>query len=142
MLTPGRPVWSLSALDELHQRFVLQPDTSHLSFEQKLAGQLTGAPDDAVQLMAEVMLMHLLINRRISGNKKRDVVHSVLGNGSGTAELVLPEDIQEALDYGIAWPGTFFNTGRDRQIRFLIEWMRNWASTSHEECVRLLADPW
>lgn len=142
LLTPGRPVWTAESLEELHQRFVLQPDTSKLSFEQKLAKQLTDASDDAIQLMAEIILVHLLINIRISGKRKRELLKNVLRLGKRTAGIETPEAIDRALDYGISWPGMFFNTGRDRQLRFLIEWMRAWRQLAPEGCARLLADPW
>ncbi len=142
LLTPGESIWTAAALDELNRCFVLQPDQSSLSFEQKLTRQLAGASDQAVQLMAEILLIHLLINSRISGKRKRELLRAVLDRGTGTSEIDLPPEIDEALDYGICWPGTFFNTGRDRQVRFLIDWMREWRKLSFEECARLLDGPW
>ena len=140
MLTPGRAVWTSDALDELHERFTLKPDTSGASFQDKLERQLAGASDDAVQLMAELLIVHFLINDKISGGSKRELLSTVLGWMEEPAAL--PDEVAAAMDYGIAWPGTFFNTGRDRQIRFLIEWTREWKQLSSQGQQENLADPW
>lgn len=142
LFTPGTPIWTASALDELNRLFVLQPDLSDLSFDQKLAKQLSGASDGAVQLMAEIVLMHVLISLDTSGNRKREVLRHILSQLPERRSIQIPPEIDQALDYGICSPGTFFNTGRDRQLRFLIEWMRDWRQLPSDECIRLLADPW
>ncbi|MCZ7664807.1 MAG: hypothetical protein M5U22_18645 [Thermoleophilia bacterium] len=140
LLTPGRPIWSAEGLDELHERFVLQPDTSKASFEEKLSRQLTGAGDDAIQLMAEIVLMHLLIHHHISGDKKRQTLQTILGWMAEPTSV--SSQVDAALDFGLANPGTYFSTGRDRQLRFLIEWMRSWREVPTDAVPPLLADPW
>ncbi|MCE5192123.1 MAG: hypothetical protein LLG08_10260 [Actinomycetia bacterium] len=67
--------------------------------------------------------MHFLVNSNMSGAAKRTGILRVLGWMQEPAAV--PENVDAALDYGLAWPGTFFNTGRDRQLRFLIDWMRS-----------------
>ena len=36
VFTPGRPIWTSEALEELHERFVLRLDSSSETFDQKL----------------------------------------------------------------------------------------------------------
>ncbi|MCE5192121.1 MAG: hypothetical protein LLG08_10250 [Actinomycetia bacterium] len=43
LLSPGCAVWTTAALDDLHERFVLQPDAGPDAFEVKLERQLAGA---------------------------------------------------------------------------------------------------
>jgi hypothetical protein len=52
LFTPAKPVWTQAAIDDLYNRFVLQPDTSNASFEEKFHKQLAGAPPATVQLTA------------------------------------------------------------------------------------------
>ncbi len=122
MLSPGRRIWTSEGLDVLHKRFTEQWDGSEASFEVKLESQLQGTGDQVTQLMAELVLMHLLINIRIGGASKRQLLGKVLGWME--TPVSVPAAIDGALDFGLAWPGMFFNLGRDRQIGFLIEWMR------------------
>jgi len=140
MFTPGRPVWASTPLDELHRRFVLQPDLSGDSFEMKLARQLDGADDATIQLMGEMLFFHQLITRKVSGQKKREIASGVLDLMTRPASI--PPDLAPALDAGLISPGTLFNTGRDRLIRFLIEWMRSWRELQADQVALLLTDPW
>lgn len=140
LLTPGVAIWTAAALDDLHERFVLQPDSSSDAFEVKLERQLAGASDTTIQLMAELLLMHFLVNSNMSGAAKRTGIRRVLGWMQNPA--VVPENVDAALDYGLAWPGTFFNTGRDRHLRFLIDWMRSWKQLTTAARETALSDPW
>lgn len=140
MLSPDKAVWTAANLDELHQRFTVEWDGSDASFDVKLEKQLEGGEDAVIQLMAELLLVHLLVNIRIGGASKRDLLGRVLSWMQ--APVAIPAQIDSALDSGLAWPGMFFNLGRDRQLRFLIEWMRSWKALDAGEQGRLLLDPW
>lgn len=140
ILSPGDAVWTAANLDELHQRFTVEWDGSDASFETKLQKQLQEADDAIIQLMAELLLMHLLVNSRIGGASKRDLLRRVLAWMATPIDI--PAPIDSALDSGLAWPGMFFNLGRDRQLRFLIEWMRSWKALDAGERDPFLSDPW
>jgi 5-methylcytosine-specific restriction enzyme B len=44
LFTPGRAIWSLAVCEDLHARFVGQPDSSKDTFENKFRRQLAEAP--------------------------------------------------------------------------------------------------
>lgn len=140
LLVPRQPIWTLAGLDDLDRRFVLQPDTSSDPFEVKLERQLSGASDATIQLMAELLVMHFLVNSAMSGASKRAGISRVLGWMREPVRI--PDDVDSALDFGLAWPGTFFNTGRDRQLRFLIGWVRAWKQMESDDRKAALSDPW
>lgn len=140
ILTPGEAIWTDGGLEEVHERFTVNWDGSADSFEGKLKKQMEGADDAVIQLMAEILLVHLLIHIRIGGNSKRQLLNTVLGWMKNPIQI--PADVDAALDHGIAWPGIFFNLGRDRQLRFLIEWARSWKALEPSVRETTLADPW
>lgn len=138
--TPGRPVWTAEAFDELRTQFVERPDAGGASFLEKLHGQLEGASDPAVQLMAELHHLHLLVTKTTSPSKKRLIIEEVL---SWMADPVaIPADLDASLASGFLNPGTFFSARRDRQLSFLVVFGLAWKSISTGEHERLLGDPW
>src|SRR4051794_30086961 len=58
--TPGIPVWTVEAADELVDAFVKQPDEGSGSFLVKLKDQLAGCSDTALQLAAELQYLTIL----------------------------------------------------------------------------------
>lgn len=70
-------VWTPQNLDVLHRHFVLQPDEGAGSFHQKLQGQMQGAPESPVQLMAELLWALFLFPSNIKAETKRDSVQKV-----------------------------------------------------------------
>jgi MoxR-like ATPase len=140
LFTPGVPVWSLANLEDMNRRFVEQPDTSADSFENKLKKQLAGSPPLTVQLAAELLYVHLMVPIGIKGETKRQLLQRVLSWSSAPVEI--PRDAAEALDQGLAWVGTAYNTGRPFQLHFLIHFALAWKRSAPEERAALLADPW
>ena len=78
MFTSGVSIWTKANLDDLHRRFVEQPDESSDAFTVKFRRQLEGAPDATLQLAAEALFVHFLI-AVMSGEAKRAVILPVLG---------------------------------------------------------------
>ena len=74
----GGPARAAERAEDLHRRFVQQPDTSSASFEQKLRQQLQGAPPATFQAMGELLFLHLLIASDIGGASKRSTIQVVL----------------------------------------------------------------
>ncbi|MHB8804376.1 MAG: McrB family protein [Coriobacteriia bacterium] len=140
LLTPGRAVWTIPALEDLEQRFVLSPDGSSRSFDEKLERQLDGASDAAKQLMAELLLMHLLVVHGMSADTKRLRISCVLGWMRDPVGI--PPDIDAALHFGLASPGTHFYTRRDNHLRFFIEWMLAWKRMEPSARAQTLSEPW
>jgi 5-methylcytosine-specific restriction enzyme B len=103
LFTPGRAVWTSSAIEDLHRRFNLQPDTSGDVFDVKLRRQLKGAADATIQFAAEALFIHLLIVDDIGGRAKRRLLSAVL---SWMREPVtVPAKLDEALDHGLVSGG-------------------------------------
>lgn len=140
LLTPGTPVWSLETLQDLHDKFIGRLDDSSDSFEVKLRRQLRDAPPRTLQLMGEVLYIHLLLPIGFKGETKRRLIETVLG--WSPQPVTLPPDLAAPLDRGLARVGTAFNTYRPYQLHYLIELVLAWKKLPADERERALADPW
>ena len=140
LFTPERAIWARAPADELHERFVLAPDVTGESFEVKLAKQLDGASPEAIQLMAELLYVHLLPAQKYLGKTKRGLVRSVLGGLPDPVDL--PDDLDRALDYGLLHEGMYFKTGRYWLLCLLIEFVRAWKALDANARAGLLVNPW
>lgn len=139
--TPGRSIWTAATFEELYERFVEQPDlTPGVSFEEKLAEQLSESSWEACQLMAELLYLHLLISTKVGSKRKRELIELVLSWADDDAEI--PDDLAGALEQGIVNPGTWFNTRRDTLLAWLIEFGRQWKALAEPRQGELLEDPW
>ena len=76
--TPGRAIWTAENFATLKTEFVDRPDTGGDSFGDKLRRQLSDCTPEQVQLMAELMYVHLLINSATTGAKKRQTIAEIL----------------------------------------------------------------
>ena len=138
--TPGRPVWTAESADLLYKNFVQRPDAGTGSFTRKLHGQLDGVPASAIQLMAELIYLHLLLPRDLTGTTKRKVI--------GAALTLLPEpvqipaDLDVVLDHGRVKAGVAYLTQRDRQIAWLVRVLQVWKALPRDEQRGALDDPW
>jgi 5-methylcytosine-specific restriction enzyme B len=139
VFSPSRRVWTSTALDDLHQRFVIGADLGEGSFETKLEAQLAGASDEVVQLLAELLFFNLLAAADITAAKKRELVDAVLGHMA--EPVVVPKDLQQAFEVGIARIGSGKNH-RYWQLVYLIELARRWKALADDKRHQLLGDPW
>ena len=137
--TPGRSIWTAENFAALKVQFVDRPDTGSDSFDDKLRRQLAGCTPGQVQLMAELMYVHLLINSITSGQKKRETIEEILSMIDGVA---IPENLVAALDHGALHPGTFFNTRRDLQLSYLVRFGIVWKALPTGSVEQALRDPW
>ncbi|MGC5022959.1 McrB family protein [Micromonospora sp. DT47] len=140
VFTPDRAVWTAQAADHLYAKFVQQPDTGKGSFVKKLQGQLAGAPPTAVQLMAELIYLHLLLPRDIGGTAKRAVINGALTLLPEPVEV--PPDLDTVLDAGVVRAGTAYMTQRDRQIAWLVRLVQAWKHLPADRQQAALHDPW
>jgi 5-methylcytosine-specific restriction enzyme B len=142
LYSPEKSIWSQRWLDELHERFVLSPDESSDHFGVKLERQLAGASPESVQLIGEVLYVHLLVASpdSIKGSTKRKIINEVLAWLPAPTEI--PDELDEALDHGLAATGTAFNTFRPFLLHLVIEFARAWKALDPEDQQGLLDDPW
>lgn len=140
LFSPGKRLWTLPLVEELHRAFVQSPDASSDSFLEKFQRQLHDVPDDVKQLAAEVLWVHFLTPLGTSGDKKRQIIGEVLAWMKDPP--VIPDDLGRALDHGFVRGGLPFTTGRPAQLSFLIDFLRCWKRLPPDEVKKALADPW
>lgn len=140
LFTPGRHIWTKEVFAQLFQRFVEQPDLSDASFLDKLQGQMRGADASAIQLMAELLYVHLLVTDTVGARRKREIIEAVLG--WSRSKVGIPDELGAAFHQGLVNPGTHYNTRRDGQLSFLIEFGRAWKALQSSKQAQLLKDAW
>jgi 5-methylcytosine-specific restriction protein B len=140
LFTPGVAIWTAENFAKLRRCFIDQPDVGKDHYLDKLKGQLAGANDPAIQLMAELHYIHLLVPSSISFAKKREIIGAILG--FMRQPTAIPADLAAMLDHGFINPGTYYNTRRDLQIGYLIEFGDAWKALATAEQAKLLEDPW
>ncbi len=141
LFASGVSIWSAETIEDLYQRYNLRPDTSTGSgFDTKLRRQLEGASDATIQLMAEVTFVSLLVVDDTTGATKRSSIEKVLLWMNRPATV--PEDLDRALDHGIAAGGLAWKTWRWVQLAYLIAFARQWKTLPDDERTDALADSW
>jgi|FLYL01.1.fsa_nt_gi MoxR-like ATPase len=142
LFTPEAGIWSVELLDELIERFIDRPDESSDPFELKLRRQLSDASADAIQLMAEVTYVHLLVAspKSVSPDRKRNLIETILSWHPNPPSI--PSDLDRALDCGLATVGTAFHTYRPFQLQMIIRFVRAWKELDDASRQKLLEDPW
>jgi 5-methylcytosine-specific restriction protein B len=140
LFTPGTPVWTRTNLDDLYERMIGRPDVSGDKFEEKLERQLAGAAPAVIQLAAEALYVHLLIANDMRRETKVSVVRNTLALMPDPVPI--PEDLERALDAGLASTGIAFKTYRPNQLAFLMDFVRAWKELTSQQQDQLLDDPW
>lgn len=143
LLTPGAAIWTPALLEELVAHFIGQPDdTKDKRFLEKLHDQLAGSSPEAVQLMAEVHVVHFLFIRTnaISKSKKLSDLEAILSWMPRPTSI--PEDVADAMEHGITHPGQWAVTRRDTQLAWLIRFALAWTELSRDRQELLIEDPW
>lgn len=140
LFTPGRAIWSLPVIEDLFQRFVEHPDESPDSFDVKFRRQLEGASTETVQLAAESLFVYFVIAWNIKGVTKRGLINEVLS--WAPSPVAIPEDLDVALEHGIASVGIAFHTYRPFQLAYLLTFARGWKAAKAEIRRKALDDPW
>jgi MoxR-like ATPase len=143
LLSESASVWTVAHVEELTEHFIGQPDeTKGKKFLDKLRDQLAGASPGAVQLMAELHVVHFLHiwNGAISAAKKRSDVETILS--WMPTRPALPEEVSATFSPGLIHPGQWVLTRRDTQLTWLIRFALAWHRSRRSEQDRMLADPW
>ena len=138
--TPGRPVWTGSTADDLLQRFVNAPELGAASFTEKLGRQLADAPQETIQLAAELVYLHLLAPNDFGATAKRDLLLTVLA--FAPEPIQVPAELDAALDSGFGRAGTAYRTYRDRQLAWLVRFVAAWKALAPDVRQNALIDPW
>lgn len=143
LLLDDRAIWSQGHLADFRSRLLDTPlEGTDQSFEEKLALQLDGAPDDVRWLAAELVAVYLLFAREaIGGETKRSMLKRIL-------DPLDPEQtpgwsaLAATMDEGIGNPGVGYNIHRDRQVGYLIDFCLRFKAKDPDERRRLLGEPW
>lgn len=143
LLFDDRAAWTPENLDDLYRRFNATPlegDAAGGRFDSKWAQQMEGATTELRLLAAELVLVHLLFASSVTRAGKLRVVQLSLED----TDLELPEDAVpiRALDQAIGHPGIGFNTRRDLQVAYLIDFVRRTKGLSFPDLKVLLDDRW
>lgn len=143
LLTPGGDIWTLEHLDELEEHFIGQPDlTKDKRFLEKLHDQLASVSPGAVQLMAELHVVHFLIiwNGAISAAKKLRDLDAILS--WMPMPCAVPDDVANVMSPGIVHPGQWVMSRRDTQLTWLIRFSRAWKEQPEGRQRAMIDDPW
>lgn len=118
VFTPGRPIWTSGNAEELVTAFVDRPDIGGRSFADKLADQLAGASDGALQLFAELWYANLAPLADYAPSTKRTLISTILHKMREPVEL--PEVVTAALTAKAFNGGVAFKTRRPFQLALLV----------------------
>lgn len=140
LFTPETAIWTPATIQDLHDRFVKQPDESADDFMTKFKRQLKDAPPQTVQLAGELLYFHFLLPETVKGDTKRAIIGQVLGWSPKTVPI--PPDLAGVLDLGFINPGAAFHLHRPSHLRFLLEFAREWKRQSPKVREEIASDPW
>jgi 5-methylcytosine-specific restriction protein B len=135
--------WSLQRLTDLNQRFNERPlvgTEGGGTFLTKWQQQLADSESETRLLAAEVLLVHFLFASSVTQRAKLSLIRETL-DGSGY-ELQGDQTSVRALDEGIGHPGIGFNTRRDVQVGYLIDFALRLKRMEPAERKELLSEPW
>lgn len=136
-----RQLWTVDLLNELKTRFIDHPDESKNRFIVKLQGQLENASPDACRLMAELLWILNLFPSNIGPGRKREIFQEVW-QWSGTSFGDDNPLLGDALLSGLGSAGPGFLAHRPREVRFLINAVRDFKNFDGARRETLLAEPW
>jgi hypothetical protein len=137
--TPGHAVWTVGHVQELVEAFVNAPDASGATFDDKLAGQMHGVSDEAIQLFVELYYLDLLPLADYRGDTKRDRLERVLTLLK--TPVSIPAELATALDAGVFGGGVAFKTRRYWQLSYLVQFARGFLAIDEGQRLQLLSSP-
>ena len=139
LFTPGEPVWCLQTIEEFLER-VDAESVGQGTFIGRYEDCLASASPTTIQLAAELLYVHFLINSAIGGPAKRDQILKVLGWAGRDAPL--PQKLDSALDAGVCNPGLHFGTRRHLQLRQIATLAKNLKQQTEDQRIAAIDDPW
>ena len=135
--------WALGVVEELNDRFngkPLEGDAGGGRFTSKWIKQMDGADKQTRLLGTEVILIHLLFASSVSERTKLTVLENSLE--SSGIELPAAGDPIWAMGQRIGHPGIGFNTRRDLQVGYLIDFVLRFKRETPQRRAELLDNPW
>ncbi|MDF9717342.1 AAA family ATPase [Nocardioides sp. ChNu-99] len=139
VFTPGKAIWTKANADELVAAFVDRPDIGGRSFADKLADQLAGASDGALQLFAELWYASLAPLADYAPETKRSLIGGILGKM--TVPVPLPPVVESALGAKAFNGGVAFKTRRPFQLALLVRIAVAVTALDGEERKEVLSEP-
>jgi 5-methylcytosine-specific restriction protein B len=135
------PVWTAANFVSLTEHFVNNLDDGEDDFETKLERQLNPASPSTKQLMAEILWLLSLFPSNAGAPSKRQLISRVW-NFSGQAMTKGSAYLSDDVLSGIGSAGTAYLTHRWREIRFLINAVREAKGLDHAGRENLVSSPW
>lgn len=134
-------IWTPENVASLEEHFGQHPDAGDRSFIEKLQDQLADAPPAVSKLAGEILWLMLLCSSNIGPTKKRETIGEIYA-WSGTD---LPEDhplLADEVLSGIGSSGAGYNTRRNRELLYAIEFLKRFYSEPGATRDRILSDGW
>lgn len=133
-------LWTIETFKELKRGFVDKPDTSGLSYFEKLENQLQPLSVEAKALMAEI---HWLLYALQSNIKPKTKIEQILRIWDWSNLELDPKDmiLEEKALTGIANTGAAYNTRRWQEVAYVITVMLEVKGLNLAERKNLLSDP-
>jgi hypothetical protein len=142
LFTPGRPIWNLPTVEDLHHRLKTPSSINSRTFEAWLHQQLQDAPPATLQLAGELVYVHLLTAAETSHtlHTRRMMINTVLNRLPEPVHM--PAELEQALDQGNVRREYQSTPHQAAEILFLLDFVRTWKALSETERNQALTDPW
>ncbi len=139
LFRPTSRVWTITAVEALHERIVSYPDTSQRGFQEKLGEQARAEGPAGQRLAAEALFVwQVKDSSGLPGTKRRQIDALLDGLNPPTS---VPPDLDDAFTVGMARYGP----GRRRSLNdylFVLRLAAAWAHLDDPGRARLLSEPW
>jgi 5-methylcytosine-specific restriction enzyme B len=139
LFAPASGVWSPTHVRAVGERVGVE-DLGSGSFIEKLEGQLDGLQPAEIQVGAELLYVLLLAEADTGGAKKREHISRILAMLS--AEVVVPREVDAALDSGGVANFAAAKAYRDAGLRFLARLFIRLKDMPEHERKSILEAPW
>ncbi len=136
-------IWTSGIAADLATRFTDNPivgSDGGGTFASKFEVQLEEASPELRLFAAELLLVHFLFTSSVSRRGKVDIIEKTLADSEYTLDVDSVPYL--AMSSVIGHPGIGFNTRRDLQLGFLIDFVIRLKKLSVEDRTGLLSDPW
>lgn len=134
-------LWTAPNIDEVHRAFVDHPIETNERFMDKLRQQFHGTSPSVVRLLAEIYWVLNLFPSNMGGELKRNQVREIWSWGGSALppdHLLLDAGILEGVGSG----GPGFLAHRWRELRFLMNLVKEWVRLPEAEQKDRFSDPW
>jgi 5-methylcytosine-specific restriction enzyme B len=139
LLSPGRSIWTTSALSDLTDRVVGHPDFGAGSFIDKLVRQTRQASPAVIQLAGEALFVFHLKDAETPATTKRLEIQRILAGLPDPPAI--PNDLAEAMESGVARYG-LGKLHKWPHFTYLLRFSSRWLELSSNERTRLREDAW